>query len=612
MRTYYLAVTGLVLIVAACSSYGTSVVEVNKTPARVASVSVVVPPSLAAGQKARCAAITKDSTGAVLTGRPISWSTSSASIASVTDSGMISAVAPGTAVVSATSEGVAGQATVAVTPPPPTPIVTVSVAISPSSVLVGQTAHATATLLDSSGNQILGRTVAWQSSNSGIATVTQAGDLAAVSPGTAMISASSGGVSASSALSVSAPAPVAVASVSVSPSSVSLVIGATVQLSAVTRDANNNVLTGRVIGWNSANSAIAGISTSGLVTAVAAGSVSITVSSEGQTASAAITVSAPAPVPVATVSVSPSSSSLVVGATGQLSATTRDPNGNVLTGRVVAWSSGNAGIASVNSSGLVTAVSAGTTQVTATSEGQSGTSSLTVTVPPPPPPPGSSNEPAGMTLLTERPFNSLTEDAGWITQGLSIAQDASAPKSPTSVIRATYPAGFVGGSAPGVAEFSHAGHRVIYISYWAKLSSNFWGHLTSVNKQLYEWGNGIGLFYFEASGVGSDPLVPRVVLQGTPADAVLDPNLVPTATIPRGVWYQVEIVLNGNSSGAADGTVDWWLNGVHVGSYSGRQFTSGATVWGIFQFQPIWGGITDAVPATMTQDWDHLYISGKN
>jgi len=296
----------------------------------------------------------------------------------------------------------------------------------------------------------------------------------------------------------------------------------------------------------------------------------------------------------------------------QLTPTTRDDNNNVLTGRVVTWSSSNSSIASVNSSGLVTAVAADSATITASSETKTGTAAITVTVPPPPPPPGSTHEPAGMTVLTERPFNSLTENAGWITQGLTIAQDPTAPKSPTSVIRATYPTGFVGGSAPGVAEFDHPGHSVIYISYWAKLSSNFWGHLTSVNKQFYEWGNGIGLFYFEAAGVGSDPLEPRVVLQGTPADAVLGPNLVPSATIPRGVWYNVEVVLKGNSSGAADGTVDWWLNGVHVGSYSGRQFTSGATSWGIFQFEPVWGGITDAVPATMTQDWDHLYISGKN
>ena len=159
MRTLILAVTGFVVSVAACSSYGTSVEF--KTQARVASVSVSLPSSLTAGQKTRGVAITKDSVGAILTGRPVSWFTSSGAVASVTDSGMISAVAPGTAVVSAVSEGVSGQATMAVLPPPPTPVATVAVAVTPSAVVVGQTATATATLADSSGNLLSGRVVTW-------------------------------------------------------------------------------------------------------------------------------------------------------------------------------------------------------------------------------------------------------------------------------------------------------------------------------------------------------------------------------------------------------------------------------------------------------------------
>lgn len=313
-----------------------------------------------------------------------------------------------------------------------------------------------------------------------------------------------------------------------------------------------------------------------------------------------------------TLSISPKSATVAVGATKQF---TRSSTAK--------WTSSDTSIATVSSVGVVTAKRSGQALICVTVGGPSACAIVTVpavvVAPPPdtqptptPIPTSGSNEPAGMTVLVNRPFNSLTESQGWLTNKLTIAQDASAPESPSGVLRATYPAGFSGGSSPGTAEFSHAGHRVIYISYWAKLSANFWGHLTGVNKQLYEWGNGNGIFYFEAAGVGSGSLTPRVVLQGTPADAVLSPNLVPTARIPRGVWYHVEIVLNGNSSGSADGSVDWWLDGVHIASYSGRQFTSGATSWGIFQFQPVWGGVTDVVPATMTLDLDHLHLSGKN
>jgi len=81
-RTFILAVTGCAFIVAACGSYGTSVLEVGSTRTPVASVSVAIPLSLAAGQTARAIATLKDAKGTALTDRPVIWYTSSASIAS--------------------------------------------------------------------------------------------------------------------------------------------------------------------------------------------------------------------------------------------------------------------------------------------------------------------------------------------------------------------------------------------------------------------------------------------------------------------------------------------------------------------------------------------------
>jgi hypothetical protein len=82
--------------------------------------------------------------------------------------------------------------------------------------------------------------------------------------------------------------------------------------------------------------------------------------------------------------VAPNPATLVAGGTIQLSATTRDAANNVLTGRVVTWSSDNSTIAAVSPTGLVTAVSQGGTTVRATSEGVTGTSTVTVSSPPPP------------------------------------------------------------------------------------------------------------------------------------------------------------------------------------------------------------------------------------
>lgn len=83
---------------------------------------------------------------------------------------------------------------------------------------------------------------------------------------------------------------------------------------------------------------------------------------------------------VASVTVAPSSANVAVGATQQLTATLKDANGNVLTGRQVQWSSPNVAIATVGSTGLVTGVAAGgPINISATSEGVSGTSAITVT-----------------------------------------------------------------------------------------------------------------------------------------------------------------------------------------------------------------------------------------
>ena len=86
---------------------------------------------------------------------------------------------------------------------------------------------------------------------------------------------------------------------------------------------------------------------------------------------------------VASVVVSPATPSVVVGASVQLTATPLDATGNLVPAQIT-WGSGNTAVATVNSSGLVTGVAAGSTPITATSGGQSGTAALTVVSAQPP------------------------------------------------------------------------------------------------------------------------------------------------------------------------------------------------------------------------------------
>jgi uncharacterized protein YjdB len=138
---------------------------------------------------------------------------------------------------------------------------------------------------------------------------------------------------------------VPVGSVTVTPSSPTVNVGATLQLTATTKDLDSNVLTGRTVTWMSSNTGIATVSASGLVTGVAAGGpVTITATSEGLNGTAQVTVTL---VPVASVTVSPPSSTIKFGATVQLSATTKDASNNVLTGRLITWASSDNGLATV-------------------------------------------------------------------------------------------------------------------------------------------------------------------------------------------------------------------------------------------------------------------------
>src|SRR5882762_6050069 len=168
---------------------------------------------------------------------------------------------------------------------------------------------------------------------------------------------------------------VPVASVTLSPAVSAILLGATVQLTATAQDSTGIVLPDRSVTWSSSAPTVATVSASGLVTAVTVGSAAITATSEGKTATAAITITT---VPVASVAVSPASATIAVGSTQQLSAVTKDAAGTTLTGRVVTWSSDNTSVASVSGTGLVLGQTAGSATITATSEGKSGSSAITV------------------------------------------------------------------------------------------------------------------------------------------------------------------------------------------------------------------------------------------
>src|SRR4029077_6548950 len=125
---------------------------------------------------------------------------------------------------------------------------------------------------------------------------------------------------------------------------------------ATPKDSAGNPLSGRVVTWTTSASGVATVNATGLVTGLAAGSATITATSEGKTGSAAISA---ALTPVASVVVSPATATVAVGQTVQLTATPEDSSGAPLTGRLITWATSNAGVATVNGSGVVGGVASG-------------------------------------------------------------------------------------------------------------------------------------------------------------------------------------------------------------------------------------------------------------
>jgi hypothetical protein len=145
-------------------------------------------------------AVAKDSSGNIIVGAIFVWSSDATSIATVNSSGLATAIAQGTAHITAKTSGVNGTATLTVNPP----IASVTVAPPTATIQITQTQQFTAVAKDSNGHVISGVTFTWSSDATSIATVNSNGLATGVSQGTAHISALASGLTGSGILTVSA------------------------------------------------------------------------------------------------------------------------------------------------------------------------------------------------------------------------------------------------------------------------------------------------------------------------------------------------------------------------------------------------------------------------
>lgn len=257
------------------------------------------------------------------------------------------------------------------------PVTLVSITVKPANTSIAPTTtvqfSATGIFSDNTA-QDLTTSVTWSSSNSGIATISNTqgakGLATAVAAGATTITATSGNISGSTTFT-----PAALASITLAPANPTSIVGTSQQFKA-TGVLSNNVtqdLTS-LVAWSSSNPGIATITATGTTTAVAPGSTTISATFAGISGSTTLTSAT-----VTAIAVTPANPTIAAGMTQQFTATGTLSNGTTRdVTSLVAWSSSNAGIATISAEGIASAISIGTTTISATFAGVSGTTTLTV------------------------------------------------------------------------------------------------------------------------------------------------------------------------------------------------------------------------------------------
>ena len=261
------------------------------------------------------------------------------------------------------------------TAPPPDPPRATTITVSPATAdlaALGATVQLSAEVRDQNGQVMAGAAVTWASSTADVATVDSTGLATAVVNGSTTITVTSGSASGSATVTVAQE----VSAVVVLSAQESLgALGDTLRLSAEALDANGHVVADAEFSWESSDEAVATVDSTGLATAVVNGSTTITATSGWAGGSSTVTVAQE----IRTVAVLSAKASLAApGDTQRLAAEALDANGHAVADAEFSWESSDEAVATVDSTGLVTAGGDGTATVTATVGGMTGTATVRV------------------------------------------------------------------------------------------------------------------------------------------------------------------------------------------------------------------------------------------
>ena len=302
----------------------------------------------------------------------VSFSSSDTSVATVSNTGIVTAVAPGTATITVKTKDGGFTATVTITVKAKTVAVTgISLDKTELTLKSGEKATLTATVTPANATD---KSVTWTSSDPPVVAVDN-GEILAGKPGTATITVKTkdGGKTATCKVTVES-GDVAVTGVSLDKTELTLKSGekATLTATVTPEDATDKTVT-----WTTSDAAVVAVD-KGEVLAGKPGKATITVKTNdgGKTATCSITVEA-ATVAVTGVSLDKTELSLTEGGSATLKATVTPEDA---TDKTVSWKSSDSAVATVDENGKVTAVKAGSATITVTTKDGSKTATCKVTV----------------------------------------------------------------------------------------------------------------------------------------------------------------------------------------------------------------------------------------
>jgi trimeric autotransporter adhesin len=439
----------------------------------------------------------------------VTWSSANGAVASISNApgsqGLATAAAAGTTTISATSGTVTGSATL-------TTASVQSIAVTPTGFVgvVGssQQFRATATL-SNGATQDLSSLVSWSSSDPSVATISTSGILTALGTGTVTVSATTAGITGSTSVRIERIVSLTVAAANTTGTAT---LGDTLQFVATgtlsdgtTRDVST------LVTWSAADTQIATVASNGVATAVAPGTTTITAAFPGiASASAAITVQGPT-----SITVTPPNPSAIAGATQQFNAMGTFPDGsNRDVTRAASWSSSSTAVASISSSGLASAVGTGTTLITASVGGISGSTALTVktlsslTVSPTTPSVGvgTSAQLTATGTMSDGSTQDLTNLVTWSSGTPAIATVSNTAGSKGIVV------GKAIGSATVTASFAGISKSVVVTVTQSAFPNNFALVTDS------------GTSFLSVIDAGSNAVVSSILVQGAPRGVAFDPS----------------------------------------------------------------------------------------